>query len=114
MLGQEGVELTERDYHDVYLGYDDRGCLERALTDAGQLAPRERVDDLIARKAERYAEVAERGLRIFPHAVENVTLMASRWPLAICSGALRPEIEYGLQPHEGAGFGRRHCLGRGR
>jgi beta-phosphoglucomutase len=97
VLGQEGVELTERDYHDVYLGYDDRGCLERALTDAGQLAPRERVDDLIARKAERYAEVAETGLRIFPNAVENVKLMASRWPLAICSGALRPEIEFVLR-----------------
>jgi beta-phosphoglucomutase len=97
VLGQEGVALTERDYHDVYLGYDDRGCLERALIDAGQLAPRQRVDDLIARKAQRYAEVAEGGLRIFPNAVENVRLMASRWPLAICSGALRPEIEYVLK-----------------
>jgi HAD superfamily hydrolase (TIGR01509 family) len=97
VLGQEGVAITERDYHEVYLGYDDRGCIERALLDAGQTAPRKRVDELIARKASRYAQVAELGLRIFPHAVENIRLMAKRWPIAICSGALRPEIEFVLK-----------------
>ena len=96
VLGEEGVSITAQDYHDVYLGYDDRGCLERALMDAGQDAPRARVDELIARKASRYAAVAERGLRIFPHATENVKLLAERWPIAICSGALRPEIEFVL------------------
>ena len=27
--------ITERDYHERYLGYDDRGCFEAALADAG-------------------------------------------------------------------------------
>jgi beta-phosphoglucomutase len=97
VLGHEGVTITERDYHERYLGYDDRKCFETALADAGQSSDRERLDGLIARKARRYVEVAERGLRFFPEAAETLGTVASRWPVAICSGALRPEIEYALR-----------------
>src|SRR5262249_55220821 len=97
VLAQEGVTITERDYHERYLGYDDRGCFEAALRDAGQLAAPARLDDLIARKARRYVVVAEEGLRFFPAAAETLRAVASRWPVAICSGALRSEIEYGLR-----------------
>lgn len=96
VLAQEGVTITERDYHDRYMGYDDRGCFDAALKDAGQQADRARLDDLIARKARRYVEVAERGLRYFPGAAETLRAIAARWPVAINSGALRPEIEYAL------------------
>ena len=97
VLAQEGVAITERDYHERYLGYDDRGCFETALGDAGQSSDRQRLDGLIARKARRYVEVAEQGLRFFPLAAETLGAVASRWPVAICSGALRPEIEYALR-----------------
>jgi beta-phosphoglucomutase len=97
VLAQEGVTITERDYHERYLGYDDRGCFDAALQDAGQHADRARLDDLIARKARRYIEAAERGLRFFPAAAETLRSIAARWPVAINSGALRPEIEYALR-----------------
>jgi beta-phosphoglucomutase-like phosphatase (HAD superfamily) len=97
VLAQEGVTITDRDYHERYLGYDDRGCFDAALQDAGQQADRARLDDLIARKARRYVEVAEQGLRFFPAAAETLAAVASRWPVAINSGALRPEIEYSLR-----------------
>ena len=97
VLAQEGVVITERDYHERYLGYDDRKCFETALADAGQSSDRQRLDRLIARKARRYVEVAEQGLRFFPGAAETLGAVASRWPVAICSGALRPEIEYALR-----------------
>ena len=103
VLAQEGVAITERDYHERYLGYDDRGCFDAALQDGGQQADRARLDDLIARKARRYVEVAEQGLRFFPAAAETLKAVASRWPVAINSGALRPEIEYALR--------RMGCLG---
>src|SRR5262245_61298992 len=88
VLAEEGVTLTEREYHEEYLGYDDRGCFEVALARAGQVADRARVDDLIARKAGRYAARAEHGLRFFPGAAGAVAAMGARWPVAICSGAL--------------------------
>ena len=97
VLAQEGVTITERDYHDRYMGYDDRGCFEAALRDAGQLTTKPRLDDLIARKARRYVQVAEQGLRFFPAAAETLRTIAARWPVAICSGALRSEIEYALR-----------------
>lgn len=96
VLAAERVVISERDYHEKYLGLDDRGCFEAALGDAGQEAGRSRVDALIARKAGRYVEVAEAGLRFFPSAAECLHALARRWPLAICSGALRPEIEFSL------------------
>ena len=36
ILAQEEVVITERDYHERYLGYDDRRCFEAALLDAGE------------------------------------------------------------------------------
>jgi beta-phosphoglucomutase len=97
VLSQEKVTITEHDYHDRYLGYDDRGCFEAALGDAGQNPDRERVDRLIAQKAKRYIEIASQGLRFFAGAAEALGAVAARWPIAICSGALRPEIEYALR-----------------
>ncbi|MGO9918676.1 MAG: HAD family hydrolase [Isosphaeraceae bacterium] len=97
VLSEEGVDITERDYHERYLGYDDRGCFEAALLDAGQMAVRERLDVLIVRKAQRYIEAANQGLRFFPAAAETLATIAARWPVAICSGALRSEIEYALR-----------------
>jgi len=66
VLAQEGVAITERDYHQRYLGYDDRGCFEAAMADAGLSPTRELIDQLIARKARRYVDVAAVGLRFFP------------------------------------------------
>jgi beta-phosphoglucomutase-like phosphatase (HAD superfamily) len=97
VLAQEGVVITERDYHERYLGYDDRGCFEAALRDAGHPADPLRLDRLVVRKAVRYVEFAERGLRFFPAAAQTLGTVASRWPVAICSGALRSEIEYALR-----------------
>jgi HAD superfamily hydrolase (TIGR01509 family) len=97
ILAQEGLVITEQDYYEQYMGYDDRGCFAAALSDAGQSFDDRRLDKLIKRKAERYVEIAEKDLRYFPHASETLTAIAARWPVAICSGALRSEIEYALK-----------------
>ena len=97
VLDGEGVAMDERLYHEKYLGFDDRECFETALIDAGKSADRAKVDAMIARKAVRYFEVAEAGLRFFPRAAEALASIAGRWPIAINSGALRPEIEYALR-----------------
>ncbi len=95
VLEENGVELTESTYHDRYLGYDDRGCFSAALLDAGLIVDDAFVANLIARKAGLYARAAANGLRFFPGSERIVEFAACR-PTAICSGALRPEIEYAL------------------
>jgi beta-phosphoglucomutase len=97
VLDEEGVVITERDYHERYLGLDDRGCFQAALMDVGEIASRDRLDSLVVRKAQRYVTVAEQGLRYFPGAALALERISARWPVAICSGALRSEIQYGLQ-----------------
>jgi beta-phosphoglucomutase-like phosphatase (HAD superfamily) len=97
VLGEEGVAITARQYHEQYLGLDDRGCFEAALVEAGQAADGPRLDALIARKARRYVAVASAGLRYFPGAAACLRALAAHWPLAINSGALRPEIEFALE-----------------
>src|SRR5262249_31140798 len=98
LLAEEGVAISEEQYHVEYLGYDDRACFEVALGRAGQSVDPERIGDLIARKARRYARAAASGaLRYFPGAAETVRALSGRWPVAVCSGALRPEIESSLR-----------------
>ena len=97
VLAAEGVAMDERLYREKYLGFDDRECFETALLDAGKVSDRAKVDAMIARKAVRYFEVAEAGLRFFPRAAESIKALADRWPVAINSGALRPEIEFSLR-----------------
>lgn len=97
VLGELGITLTEREYQDEFLGYDDRGCFTIALSRAGRIGDPGRVDDLIARKAARYAAWAESGLTSFPGAADALRRLAARFPVAICSGALRDEIHTALR-----------------
>ncbi len=92
VLAEQGVDLTDRMYHERYLGYDDRQCLDTALRDAGRSPSTEFVESMIADKADRYLVRAEQGLRYFPNAAEALSGLAARWPVAINSGALRQEI----------------------
>ena len=66
VLAEEGIVITEQDYHERYLGYDDRGCFAAVLSDNSQIFDNRRLDELIARKAHRYIAAADQGLRFFP------------------------------------------------
>ena len=105
VLADKGVALNEALYHERYLGFDDRECFETAMLDNGLTIDRETIDAMIARKAVRYFEVAEQGLRYYPNAAGAIQGLSERWPLAINSGALRPEIEFSLKK-----LGVRDCI----
>ena len=97
VLAEEGLVLSERQYHETYLGYDDKRCFEEVFKDSGRSLAGAEAAKLVARKGRRYVERAEGGLRYFPGAADCLEAMAARWPLAINSGALRGEIEYALR-----------------
>lgn len=96
VLGELGVALDEARYKADYLGFDDRGCFSAALRDAGREVDPSLVDALILDKGRRYFVAAETSLHFFPGASEIISQMAEMGPVAICSGALRAEIEYAL------------------
>jgi beta-phosphoglucomutase len=88
----EGVDLSERQYYDRYLGFDDVGSFEAIARDVGIVWDGEKIRDLIGRKAV-LMEALERDVSVlFPGADAVVRRTAAAVPIAIASGALGHEI----------------------
>jgi len=96
-LADIDILLTEPDYYAHYLGFDDRGCILEALRINQRQITDSIVHDLMKKKAAAYLASIRDHLVIFPGVKEFVTEAASTYPIAIASGALRPEIELILE-----------------
>ncbi|MGQ0693962.1 MAG: HAD family hydrolase [Nitrospiraceae bacterium] len=96
-LADIAITLTEADYYTNYLGFDDRGCILEALRVNQRSATELLVQDLMHKKAVAYLSSINDHLVIFPGVREFVEEAAATYPIAIASGALRPEIELILE-----------------
>lgn len=86
-------EVTQAEYDEHYLGYDDHTCVRRALELRGREASPEVVSDLVDRKWQAYDEGLSK-IPFFPGAEDLVlALYAASIPLAIASGSPGTEIE---------------------
>ena len=92
VLADAGVELTERDYYDRYLGYDDAGAFAAIGRDRGRAWSADDVHALVARKADRLQGLTASVSTLFPGAADAIRRAADAVPIAIASGALRHEI----------------------
>lgn len=99
VLAEEGIELTTEDYYAHYLAFDDRDCFTAALGAAGTEVTPERLSRLIERKAGYYRQrVEQRGFPAYPGGPELIAQAAGAGlMLGIVSGALKAEIEGGLE-----------------
>ena len=97
VLADEGITLTEEAYFDRYLAMDDRGCFTAVYRDAGRPLDQAQLGGLIDRKAARYLEEVKEGVVLIPGAVELARALASRFPCAVASGALRHEVDLVLK-----------------
>lgn len=93
ILTPRGLSLTDNDYYDRYLGYDDRGVFRMLIRDRGVRLDDEEVETLVALKGTRYEELAAAGEMLFPGAESFIRAAAAAVPIAIASGALTHEIE---------------------
>jgi len=96
VLAPLGITISEAEYWDRYLGYDDRGVFRAVLNAAGRPAPDAEVARLVEAKRPAYLERATGTLRGFDGATDRVRRQAAAGPVVIVSGALRDEIELGL------------------
>jgi beta-phosphoglucomutase len=96
VLAEEGVVLTEADYYARYLGFDDVGVFE-AVGGAHGPWTRERIADLVARKAVRLEALERGGSILFPGAAAAIRRASAAMPIAIASGAIGVEIRRVLQ-----------------
>jgi beta-phosphoglucomutase-like phosphatase (HAD superfamily) len=93
VLGEEGMRLGEEDYYARYLGFDDRGAFMAAYKDANRSLDEAKIGELIERKAALYQIAIRNHVDIFPGVQSLIAGLAPTLPLAVASGALRPEID---------------------
>jgi beta-phosphoglucomutase len=97
VLAGLGVTLSEHDYLHRYLGFDDAGAFRAILEDAGQQPSAEQIAGLIESKRPLYMSRARASLPTFAGAAELVRRRAAAGPALVVSGALRDEVELGLE-----------------
>jgi beta-phosphoglucomutase len=92
VLAEESVSLSESDYYDKYLGFDDVGAFEALASERGLAWGAAKIADLVARKAVRL-EALERDVSVlFPGAANAIRTAAAVMPIAVASGARGEEI----------------------
>jgi HAD superfamily hydrolase (TIGR01509 family) len=92
VLAEEGIPLTEPDYYERYLGFDDVGAFEAIGEHNGVRWSPAQIRNLVARKAVRL-ETLERDVSVlFPGAAAAIRRAAAAMPIAIASGARGDEI----------------------
>lgn len=97
VLAARGVSLSEQDYLHKYLGFDDAGAFRAILQDAGRSPSPSEIAELIEAKRPLYMQRARAALPTFAGAAELVRRRAAAGPALVVSGALREEIELGLE-----------------
>jgi len=89
-----GIGLSEAEYYDELLGYDDRGAWKKLLVSREIEASSAILLELLAFKSRVMRELIQSGkFAATPGASELVRTLWRHYPLAICSGAAREEIE---------------------
>lgn len=89
-----GLGISWDEYVQTYIGFDDRGVFINRFAKAGRALPADEQARLVERKAGMFhVMVSEEAPAPFPGVVELIRALAGRIPLALCSGALRSDIE---------------------
>jgi beta-phosphoglucomutase len=97
LLGPSGVNISNEEYCERYLGFDDEGVFAQVAIDYGLLLGDEEIELLIAEKARRFEALVSSANVMYPTAVPCVHRLGAEWPLGIASGARRSEIELMLR-----------------
>jgi beta-phosphoglucomutase len=94
VLKKAGIDLSREDYYAKYLGYDDRDCFLAVARAGGRTLDRSAVEAMIAAKTALVQQAMSRNIQPLGGAVELIRqVSAAGTPVAVCSGALRKEIE---------------------
>jgi beta-phosphoglucomutase len=103
----ENIELTEHEYYTELIGFDDKGAWKHLFMSRGRELDPKTFLRVMTRKSEVMRDLIDRRqYKALPGVEEFVRGLWRNYPLAICSGALREEIETMLE-----GIALRDCFG---
>jgi beta-phosphoglucomutase len=107
VLADEKIELSEEEYYRELIGFDDAGAFRHIFALRGRALPPRTFLRLMARKSRAMMDLIHReSYQALPGADEFIRGLWWNYPLAICSGAVREEIEVMLE-----GISLRDCFG---
>ena len=94
ILDPLGMGFPWKEYVETYMGFDDRDAFREAFRAKGVVLDEANLGKLVAAKSEAFLRGLRAGVTPYPGAVPLIeTLNASGFPLALCSGALRSDID---------------------
>jgi beta-phosphoglucomutase len=94
VLAAERIELGEEEYYRDLIGFDDRGAFRQIFKMRGRELDARTLLRVMALKSGAMMELIRRNqYRALPGVEEFVRGLWRNYPLAICSGALRDEID---------------------
>lgn len=89
-----GLNFTWEEYVETYIGFDDRDAFRHAFSSRGIELGQEKLHSLIEQKTSFFTEVIRSGVSPYPGVLDLIShLHDNNTPLAICSGALRSDID---------------------
>jgi len=98
VLAPHGFELAKAEYYRDYLGMSDKDCFKTLIGEGRLRIEEAQIPALIQQKTKVFERLARTEGRIIAGVREFLDLLAgAQVPIAICSGALRPEIELILE-----------------
>ena len=99
-LSEAGITITEAEYRDVYIVFDDESAIRTAFDRAGRDLSRAELTKWMEVKAERFIDCIKAGIPLFPGVKATIRALREEFPLTIASGALSHEIDAILDHHD--------------
>jgi beta-phosphoglucomutase len=94
VLDPLGMGFPWKEYVEIYMGFDDRDAFREAFRAKGIDLDDANLAKLVAAKSRAFQDSIRNGVTAYPGAVSLIeSLQAAGRPLALCSGALRSDID---------------------
>ncbi|MDZ8117691.1 HAD family hydrolase [Pontiella agarivorans] len=94
VLNPIDMKISWEDYCETYIGFDDRDAFREAFAQNKRKFTEKEMKRLIAAKAEVFQSYIRNGdVTPLPGAVQLIKSIPVRLPVALCSGALREDID---------------------
>ncbi len=98
VLAEHQIDVTEEEYYQELIGFDDKGAFKHIFQKHGRELNSKTFLAIMTHKSESMMElIHQRRYEALPGVEELVRGLWRHYPLAICSGALREEIEAMLE-----------------
>src|SRR5262245_63738554 len=93
VLSEKKISITEKEYYEKYLGFDDRDAFTTVSKDHGAPFSPEEVQELTRKKTALYQKEIPKKDLFLDGAADFVKKASEKYFLGLVSGALRAEVQ---------------------